>query len=153
MTMPSLTFLDKTSILIPRSKAFLTRPRYCLPFLCRDKEWRNDAFHELVSRVCMPRWHIVYRKSFVSNEKSIRKCFKVYFKNPGDPGSTSRRSETWNNWETLRRVSTTTAARAPGLNRMYAVYLKKPPPITFLPGLRLLTPELSAKILTNHTRS
>src|SRR6516164_558208 len=49
MTMPSLTFLDKTSILIPRSKAFLTRPRYCLPFLCRDKEWRNDAFHELVS--------------------------------------------------------------------------------------------------------
>jgi hypothetical protein len=71
MTMPSLTFLDKTSILIPRSKAFRTRPRYCLPFLCQDKGWRNSAFHEPVSVVAYARLHIVY-KSPSRQIKSMR---------------------------------------------------------------------------------
>jgi len=51
MTMPSWTFLDKTSILIPRSKAFQTRPRYWLPFLCQDKAKKNSTFHQPVSVV------------------------------------------------------------------------------------------------------
>src|SRR5262245_31586836 len=75
MTMPSLTFLDKTSILIPRSKAFLTRPRYCLPFLCQDKEWRNSAFHEFASVVMYATMRMVYRKPFASN-KSMQNNLK-----------------------------------------------------------------------------
>jgi hypothetical protein len=101
MTMPSLTFLDKTSMLIPRSKAFPTRPRYCLPFRCQDKEWRNSAFHEPVSAgyVCHDA-HGIHK--VLSVNKKYSKQFKVYFKNLDERGSTFRYSETWNNWETLR---------------------------------------------------
>src|SRR6516165_394570 len=77
MTMPSLTFLDKTSILIPRSKAFLTRPGYCLPFLCQDKEWRISAFHEPVSSrgyVCYDcTW---YAESLLCQIKSMRNSLR-----------------------------------------------------------------------------